>query len=144
MPGDFAAYSPWRAFGGVLLTPMPNSLLSSPRVQDAKGPLAVASDQAISRSPKACRNHARHRWSRQPTARRNQPTSDQPKEKPMKKPASGVSAPASRAPGRRTVIAARVATVATTVTIAAFGPGLALAEAKITTNHNEAQTTGRR
>jgi hypothetical protein len=40
-------------------------------------------------------------------------------------------------PSRRAVLAARVATVAATVTVAAFGPGLALAEAKIITNHNE-------
>lgn len=48
--------------------------------------------------------------------------------------------PASREdaqPSRRAVLAARLATVTATVTAAAFGPGLALAEAKIISNHNE-------
>lgn len=54
--------------------------------------------------------------------------------------------PASREPvepSRRAVLAARVATVAATVTVAAFGPGLALAEAKIISNHNEVMATRR-
>jgi hypothetical protein len=46
-------------------------------------------------------------------------------------------------PNRRAVLAARMATVAATVTVAAFGPGLALAEAKIITNHNEVMATRR-
>jgi hypothetical protein len=46
-------------------------------------------------------------------------------------------------PSRRTVLAARLATVAATVTVAAFGPGLALAEAKIISNHNEVMATRR-
>jgi hypothetical protein len=54
--------------------------------------------------------------------------------------------PASREPvqpSRRAVLAARLATVAATVTVAAFGPGLALAEAAIASNHNEVMATRR-
>jgi hypothetical protein len=40
-------------------------------------------------------------------------------------------------PSRRAALAARLATVTATVTAVAFGPGLALAEAKIISNHNE-------
>lgn len=46
-------------------------------------------------------------------------------------------------PSRRAVIAARLATVTATVTAAAFGPGLALAEAKIISNHNEVMAKSR-
>jgi hypothetical protein len=46
-------------------------------------------------------------------------------------------------PSRRAVLAARLATVGATVTVAAFGPGLALAEARIVTNHNEVMATCR-
>jgi hypothetical protein len=46
-------------------------------------------------------------------------------------------------PSRRAVLAARLATVAATVTMAAFGPGLALAEAKIISNHNEVMAARR-
>jgi hypothetical protein len=53
-------------------------------------------------------------------------------------------APRDRVEGsRRAVLAARLATVTATVTAAAFGPGLVLAEAKIISNHNEVMATRR-
>lgn len=57
-----------------------------------------------------------------------------------------VSTPAKREPvelSRKTLLATRLAIVAATVTAAAFGPGLALAEAKIISNHNEVMATRR-
>ncbi|MFC7447261.1 hypothetical protein [Rhodococcus daqingensis] len=47
-------------------------------------------------------------------------------------------------PPTRRRIAAELATIAATVTVAAIGPGLALAEAKLTHNHNEVMATARR
>ncbi|MFC7451323.1 hypothetical protein [Rhodococcus daqingensis] len=47
-------------------------------------------------------------------------------------------------PGRRGVLVARSAIVATTVTIAAIGPGLGLAQALMGRNHNEVLATSRR
>jgi hypothetical protein len=57
-----------------------------------------------------------------------QPTSD--------KPESDTS--------RRGLVIARLATITGTLTLAAFGPGLALAQASPSANHNEVLMTTRR
>jgi hypothetical protein len=50
--------------------------------------------------------------------------------------------PRDQADPRRRVIA-RLTTIATTATVAAIGPGLALAEAAMTRNHNEVMASRR-
>ena len=46
--------------------------------------------------------------------------------------------------GRRASVMARLGIFTTSLTLVAFGPGLALAEARIANNHNEILTTTRR
>ena len=45
---------------------------------------------------------------------------------------------------RTASVMARLGIIATSLTLVAFGPGLALAEARIFSNHNEILTTTRR
>jgi hypothetical protein len=49
-----------------------------------------------------------------------------------------------RQTGRRASVMARLGIISTSLTLVAFGPGLALAEARIVNNHNEILTTTRR
>jgi hypothetical protein len=51
---------------------------------------------------------------------------------------------ADRKTGRRASVMARLGLITTSLTLVAFGPGLALAEARIASNHNEILTTTRR
>ena len=49
-----------------------------------------------------------------------------------------------RKTGRTASVIARLGSITTSLTLVAFGPGLALAEARIASNHNEILTTTRR
>jgi hypothetical protein len=49
-----------------------------------------------------------------------------------------------RKTGRRASVMARLGIITTSLTLVAFGPGLALAEARVFNNHNEILTTTRR
>ena len=46
--------------------------------------------------------------------------------------------------GRGAVVLARLGMITTSLTLVAFGPGLALAEARIVNNHNEVMARTRR